>query len=137
MAERGQPICQRGFFEPRLGVEAWGDPIAGGGHIAADCGITGFVGPQEADSAQVQNIQQQQGDDEPATRQVFSIMKRRARNILKAGASEGLRMKIVASFLLASFALLGQAQNTGKSALDKPTLEAYLRYAELWIPQVT
>ena len=56
-------------------------------------------------------------------------MKRRVRNILKAGASEGLRMKIVASFLLASFALLGQAQNTGKSALDKPTLEAYLRYA--------
>ncbi len=46
-------------------------------------------------------------------------------------------MKIVASFLLASFALLGQAQNTAKSALDKPTLEAYLRYAELWIPQVT
>ena len=46
-------------------------------------------------------------------------------------------MKIVASFLLAGFALLGQGQNTAKSALDKPTLEAYLRYAELWIPQVT
>jgi len=50
-------------------------------------------------------------------------------------------MKIAASFLLASFALLGQnqtsANQTAKSALDKPTLEAYLRYAELWIPQVT
>ena len=50
-------------------------------------------------------------------------------------------MKIVASFLLAGFALLAQnqtsANQTAKSALDKPTLEAYLRYAELWIPQVT
>ena len=64
-------------------------------------------------------------------------MKRRARNILEAGASEGLRMKIAATFLLAAFALLAQSQTAAKSALDKPTLEAYLRYAELWIPQVT
>ena len=56
-------------------------------------------------------------------------------------------MKIAATFLLAAFALTAQtpiaqttiAQTTTapKSALDKPTLEAYLRYAELWIPQVT
>jgi protein-disulfide isomerase len=48
-------------------------------------------------------------------------------------------MKIVA-FLLLSFSLLAQTNansNAGsKSALDKATLEAYLRYSELWIPQV-
>ena len=51
-------------------------------------------------------------------------MKRRARNILKAGASEGLRMKIVASFLLASFALLGQAQNTAIGGVQHIELHA-------------
>ena len=64
-------------------------------------------------------------------------MKRRVRNILKAGASEGLRMKIAATFLLLSFSLLAQTQTAAKSALDKSTLESYLRYAELWIPHVT
>src|SRR5579863_5133970 len=48
-------------------------------------------------------------------------------------------MKIV-TFLLLSFSLLAQTNansNAGtKSALDKATLEAYLRYSELWIPQV-
>lgn len=48
-------------------------------------------------------------------------------------------MKIIA-FLLLSFSLLAQTNansNSGaKSALDKATLEAYLRYSELWIPQV-
>ena len=46
-------------------------------------------------------------------------------------------MKIAATFLLVSFSLLAQGQTAAKSALDKPTLETYLRYAELWIPQVT
>ena len=46
-------------------------------------------------------------------------------------------MKIAATFLLAAFALTAQTATPPKSALDKPTLEAYLRYAELWIPQVT
>ena len=46
-------------------------------------------------------------------------------------------MKIAATFLLAAFALTAQTTTPPKSALDKPTLEAYLRYAELWIPQVT
>ena len=46
-------------------------------------------------------------------------------------------MKIAATFLLAAFALTAQTTTAPKSALDKPTLEAYLRYAELWIPQVT
>jgi len=38
-------------------------------------------------------------------------------------------------FGLLMLATLGNAQQ--KLALDKPTLEAYLRYAELWVPQVT
>jgi len=46
-------------------------------------------------------------------------------------------MKIAAAFLLLVFSLSAQAPAPAKSALDKPTLEAYLRYAELWIPQVT
>jgi len=46
-------------------------------------------------------------------------------------------MKIAATFLLLSFSLLAQTQTAAKSALDKSTLESYLRYAELWIPQVT
>lgn len=46
-------------------------------------------------------------------------------------------MKIAATFLLAALALTAQTTTPPKSALDKPTLEAYLRYAELWIPQVT
>ena len=46
-------------------------------------------------------------------------------------------MKIAATLLIASFSLLSQGQTAAKSALDKPTLEAYLRYVELWIPQVT
>lgn len=46
-------------------------------------------------------------------------------------------MKIAATFLLAAWALSAQTSPAPKSALDKPTLEAYLRYAELWIPQVT
>jgi protein-disulfide isomerase len=46
-------------------------------------------------------------------------------------------MKILI-FLLLSFSLLAQTKTTDapKSALDKTTLEAYLRYSELWIPQV-
>jgi protein-disulfide isomerase len=50
-------------------------------------------------------------------------------------------MKFAAAFLLVSFSLLAQNQPApkpaAKSALDKATLEAYLRYSELWIPQVT
>ena len=49
-------------------------------------------------------------------------------------------MKFAATLLLVSYALLAQAQTAPKpatSALDKATLEAYLRYSELWIPQVT
>ena len=36
-------------------------------------------------------------------------------------------MKIAATFLLAAFALTAQTPTAPKSALDKPTLEAYLR----------
>jgi len=46
-------------------------------------------------------------------------------------------MKLAAVFLLAGFALSAQSPTPPKSALDKATMEAYLRYAELWIPQVT
>jgi len=48
-------------------------------------------------------------------------------------------MKFLATLLVASFTLLGQANSApgAKSALDKVTLESYLRYSELWIPQVT
>jgi protein-disulfide isomerase len=57
-------------------------------------------------------------------------------------------MKIAAIFLLVGLSLLAQNQSAPKSAasaaasapvsaLDKATLEAYLRYSELWIPQVT
>ena len=46
-------------------------------------------------------------------------------------------MKLAAALLLVSFRLLGQNQPAPKSALDKATLEAYLRYSELWIQQVT
>ena len=46
-------------------------------------------------------------------------------------------MKIAATFLLAAFALTAQSTTPQKSALDKATMEAYLRYAELWIPQVS
>ncbi|HEV2198702.1 MAG TPA: thioredoxin domain-containing protein [Bryobacteraceae bacterium] len=42
-------------------------------------------------------------------------------------------MKLALTLLLAAFSLTAQT----KSAFDKPTLEAYLRYSELWIPQVT
>ena len=41
--------------------------------------------------------------------------------------------KLAVTLFLAGFSLFAQT----KSALDKPTLEAYLRYSELWIPQVT
>ena len=48
-------------------------------------------------------------------------------------------MKIAATLLLAGISLLAQGQTAveapaPKSALDKATLEAYLRYSELWIP---
>src|ERR1700747_3331020 len=46
----------------------------------------------------------------------------------------------IAAFLLLSFSLLAQTNANSnarpKSALDKATLEAYLRYSELWVPQV-
>ncbi len=45
----------------------------------------------------------------------------------------GTNMKLAVTLFLAAFSLVGQT----KSALDKPTLEAYLRYSELWVPQVT
>jgi protein-disulfide isomerase len=45
----------------------------------------------------------------------------------------GKNMKLAVTLFLAAFSLVGQT----KSALDKPTLEAYLRYSELWVPQVT
>jgi hypothetical protein len=64
---------------------------------------------------------------------------RRIGNILNARTVWGVGMKIV-TFLLLSFSLLAQTKaggNSGpKSALDKATLEAYLRYSELWVPQV-
>jgi len=46
---------------------------------------------------------------------------------------------LLCSLLLASLAAVGTAQTkpAEKSALDKATLEAYLRYSELWVPQVT
>jgi hypothetical protein len=44
-------------------------------------------------------------------------------------------MKTVA-FLLACVSLFGQTKPAEKSALDKVTLEAYLRHVELWVPQV-
>jgi len=55
-------------------------------------------------------------------------------------------MKLAVTPLLLSLSLFGQTlfgqaqpapNSTSKSALDKATLEAYLRYSELWIPQVT
>ncbi len=50
-------------------------------------------------------------------------------------------MKFFATLLLVSVSLFAQTQASQnpapKSALDKATLEAYLRYSELWIPQVT
>lgn len=45
-------------------------------------------------------------------------------------------MKSIAILLLAGMSVFAQGQNAPKSALDKATLEAYLRYSELWIPQV-
>ncbi len=39
-------------------------------------------------------------------------------------------------FLLALLLGPGAAENTGKSALDKPTLEAYVRHLLLWGPQI-
>jgi protein-disulfide isomerase len=45
-------------------------------------------------------------------------------------------MKTVA-FFLASISLFAQTKPADKSALDKATLEAYLRHVELWVPQVT
>src|ERR1022692_1764419 len=46
-------------------------------------------------------------------------------------------MKFAVTLLFVSLSIFGQAQPAPKSALDKATLEAYLRYSELWIPQVT
>jgi protein-disulfide isomerase len=52
-------------------------------------------------------------------------------------------MKIAVTLLLAALTLSAQTKPApaksapSKSALDKPTLEAYLRYSELWVPQVT
>ncbi len=46
-------------------------------------------------------------------------------------------MKTAAALLLAAASLFGQAKSAAPSALDKSTLEAYLRYSELWVPQVT
>jgi protein-disulfide isomerase len=45
--------------------------------------------------------------------------------------------KLAFTLFLAGFSLFAQTKSAAKSALDKPTLEAYLRYSELWIPQVT
>ena len=52
-------------------------------------------------------------------------------------------MKLLATFLLAAIAVFAQAapdeskDAPKKSALDKATLEAYLRNVELWVPQVS
>jgi len=52
-------------------------------------------------------------------------------------------MKIAVTLLLAALSLSAQTKpapvksTATKSALDKATLEAYLRYSELWVPQVT
>src|SRR6266478_1424851 len=45
-------------------------------------------------------------------------------------------MKFFTTLLLAGCSIFAQGQPAPKSALDKGTLEAYLRYSELWIPQV-
>ena len=51
-------------------------------------------------------------------------------------------MKLAATLLLLAVSLSTQSASAqtapaAKSALDKSTLEAYLRYSELWVPQVT
>jgi len=46
-------------------------------------------------------------------------------------------MKFLVTLLFVSVTLLGQTAPGAKSAFDKATLETYLRYSELWIPQVT
>lgn len=50
-AESGadHPIKERGFFKPWLAPEGGGDPIAGLGHVAADGGVAGLIGAEQAD----------------------------------------------------------------------------------------
>ena len=46
-------------------------------------------------------------------------------------------MKVLVSSLLLCLSALAQTRTTAsKPSLDKPKLEAYLRYLELWVPDV-
>src|SRR5579863_5657737 len=115
----GRPIQQRRFLEPRLPVQPGRDPVARARHLAPHGSVARLVRPQESDCAQPPKIQQQEGNNEPASRQVFSIMRmrelRRAANIVNARTAWGVGMKIV-TFLLLSFSLLAQTNANSNGA---------------------
>ena len=43
----------------------------------------------------------------------------------------------LATFLLAAVPIFAQTKATPSATIDKAAIEAYLRHAELWIPQVS
>ena len=68
-AERRAPVEERRLFEPRLSVEAWGDPVAGFRHVARDPRIAWLVRSDEADGAEmaeIANVERCQNQNGPA-----------------------------------------------------------------------
>src|SRR5258708_4533851 len=52
----GGAVEERRLLNPRLAIEAGGDPIAGLGHVARDPGVARLVRPDEADGAKMAEV---------------------------------------------------------------------------------
>src|SRR5262249_15575446 len=52
VTERGQPVHERRLFKPRHSVEARRDIVAAQQHLAGNCCVTWFVGPDESNAAE-------------------------------------------------------------------------------------
>ena len=55
-AQRRAPVKERRLLEPRFAVEVGCDPVACLDHIASDPGVSGFVGADEADGAEMAEV---------------------------------------------------------------------------------
>lgn len=62
--EGGEPVEERRFFEPGRAPEGGGDPVAGAGHGATDGGVTWFIRTEQADSAEVEEVEAGGGEKE-------------------------------------------------------------------------
>ena len=62
--QSASPVEKRRFFEPRLAIKPWSNPVAGFRHVARDPGVTRFVGADKANHTQMAEIADVESDQD-------------------------------------------------------------------------